>query len=386
MWSVEHTIDTAAAPEAVWQRYRDVSTWSEWNGAVESVLLDGEFAAGTAGTLSPPDQGPLPFRIISATENEGYVSETEIADTVALRLATRLTPLPDGGTRITHRVELHGAAAPYFAQSFGPVLAAGVPRTLEALADAATKPTSRLPKRALLVLTSTDTLGDTGRPTGSYMSEVAEAWKVFTDAGYRVEVVSIQGGRPPLEAVNQQDPIQRAFLDNPQMSRLMADTPRPCDMDPGRYAIVFVAGGHGAVWDLPDDKDLAALLRDCYETGAVVAAVCHGPAALINVTLSDGGHLVADKRVTGFSNDEERAVGMSSVVPFLLADTLAERGARYEAAASFMPHVVVDGRLVTGQNPASATGVAEAAVSTVSTVSTVSGAAQEQTVGSGPEG
>jgi putative intracellular protease/amidase/uncharacterized protein YndB with AHSA1/START domain len=377
MWSVEHSVDTAAAPEAVWRRYRDVSTWSEWNGAVESVRLDGEFAAGTAGTLTPPDQDPLPFRVISATENEGYVSETDIADTVALRLASRLAPLPDGGTRITHRVELHGPAAPYFAQSFGPILAAGVPRTLEALADAATRPASRLPKRALLVLTSTDTLGDTGRATGAYMSEVAEAWKVFTDAGYKVEVVSTRGGRPPLEAVNQHDSIQRAFLDNPQMSRLMADTPRPADLDPSRYAIAFVAGGHGAVWDLPDDKDLAALLRDCYEGGAVVAAVCHGPAALVNVTLSDGEHLVAGKRLTAFSNDEERAVGMTSVVPFLLADALAERGARYEAAASFMPRVVVDGRLVTGQNPASATGVAQAALAAAS---------PEQAVGTGSEG
>jgi putative intracellular protease/amidase/uncharacterized protein YndB with AHSA1/START domain len=366
MWSVEHSVETAAAPEAVWRRYRDVGTWPEWNGAVESVRLDGEFAAGTAGTLTPPDQGPLPFRVISATENKGYISETDIAETVALRLASRLTPLPDGGTRITHRVELHGTAAPYFAQSFGPVLAAGVPRTLEALADAATRPAGRLPKRALLVLTSTDALGDTGRATGAYMSEVAEAWKVFTDAGYKVELVSTRGGRPPLEAVNQLDPIQRAFLDNPQMSRLMADTPRPADLEPGRYAIAFVAGGHGAVWDLPDDKDLAALLRDCYEGGAVVAAVCHGPAALVNVTLSDGEHLVAGKRLTAFSNDEERAIGMTSIVPFLLADTLAERGARYEAASSFMPRVVVDGRLVTGQNPASATAVAEAAVSAVS--------------------
>jgi putative intracellular protease/amidase len=365
MWSAEHSVNAAAAPEAVWRRYRDVGTWPEWNGAVESVVLDGEFKAGTRGTLTPPHQGPLPFRVVSAVENEGYVSETEIADTVTLRTISRLTLLPDGGTRITQRVELDGPGAPYFAQSFGSVIGAGLPRTLDALASAVNPATGGATKSALLVLTSTDTLGDTGRPTGTYASEAAEAWQVFSDAGYEVEVVSIRGGRPPLEAVDHQSPIQRAFFEDVRMSRLMADTPRPADADPGRYAIVLVAGGHGAVWDLPDDKDLTVLLRDCYEGGSVVAAVCHGPAALLNVTLSNGENLVAGKRVTAFSNAEERAVGMTGVVPFLLADALAGRGAAYEAAAAFMPLVVVDGRLVTGQNPASATGVAEAAVAAV---------------------
>jgi putative intracellular protease/amidase len=240
------------------------------------------------------------------------------------------------------------------------VLAAGVPRTLASLAQVVGT------RRALLVLTSTDTLGETGRPTGSYSSEVADAWKVFTDAGYTVDAVSVRGGRPPLEAVDRDDPVQQAFLDDARMGRVMAATPRPSDVEPSRYAIVFVAGGHGAAWDLPYDRNVALLLRDCYEGGAVVAAVCHGPAALLGVRLSTGGHLVAGKRVTAFSNDEERAVGMASVVPFLLADALAARGARYDCAPSFMPYAVVDGRLVTGQNPASASAVAEAALSAVS--------------------
>ena len=363
MWSIEHSAETTASPADVWRRYVDVGTWPEWNAAVGSVDLDGPFAAGTAGTLTPPHQGPLPFRVIAATENAGYTSETDIADTVTLRLTSRLTPLPDGGTRITHRVELDGPAAPYFAQSFGPVLAAGVPRTLEALA----KVTGGRPDRALLVLTSTDVIPDTGRPTGAYASEVAEAWSVLHRAGYRVDFTSIRGGRPPLEAVDPQDPVQRAFLDNPLVDKLMADTRRPGEVAADRYGIVFVAGGHGAVWDLPHDKDLAALLATAYTGGAVLAAVCHGPAALVNVTLPDGGYLVAGKRVAAFSNDEERAVGMTSVVPFLLADALAERGARYEPAPSFMPHIVVDGRLVTGQNPASATAVAQAAVKAAAT-------------------
>jgi putative intracellular protease/amidase len=215
---------------------------------------------------------------------------------------------------------------------------------------------------ALLAVTSRDTLGETGRSTGAYMSEVADAWKVFTEAGYEVDVVSVQGGKPPLEAVNPADPVQRAFLADPGMSAKMDSTPRAADVDPGRYRIVFVAGGHGAAWDLPADADLAALVRDVYEGGGVVAAVCHGPAALVNVVLSDGTYLVHGKRVSAFTNEEERAVGMTSIVPFLLADRLVERGARHDKVPSFMPHVAVDGRLVTGQNPPSATLVAAEAV------------------------
>lgn len=362
MWSVEHSAVTTAPPEAVWRRYRDVSTWPEWNGAAESVVLEQEFATGAHGTLTPPNQGPLPFRVVEATENVGYTSETSIADTVTLRLVSRLEPLPDGGTRITHRAELDGPAAQHFAHSFGPVLAAGVPRTLAALAEAAARDAGNHVRRALLVLTSTSEIGDTGRPTGAYMSEVAEAWCVFKDAGYRVEVVSVLGGKPPLEAVDQQNPVQRTFLDDPTMSRLMADTPRPADIDATQFDIVFVAGGHGAVWDLPHDKDVAGMLADAYQRGAVIAAVCHGPAAFLNVTLPDGTWLVSGRRVAAFTNDEERAVGMASTVPFLLADALVERGARHQAGPSFMPRVEIDGTLVTGQNPASATGVAEAAV------------------------
>jgi len=365
MWAVEHSEDTPAAPDVVWRRYADVETWPEWNAAVGQMHLTGPFATGTTGTLTPPGQGPLPFRVVEATLDQGYTSETDIAETVTLRTTCRLSPLNGGGTRITHRVELVGPAAEYFARSFGPVLSAGVPKTVEALAHTAARDAARPPKRVLLVLTSHETLGDTGRSTGAYMSEVAEAWKVFSDAGYRVDLASIQGGRPPLEAVNKQDPVQRAFLDNPRMSKLLAETPRCADVNAADYAIVFVAGGHGAAWDLPNDKALAELIREVYEWNGVIAAVCHGPAGLLNVTLSDGSHLVAGKRVAAFTNAEERAVGMTEIVPFLLADELARRGARFDGAPSFIPHVVVDGRLVTGQNPASATDVAKAAVAAV---------------------
>ncbi|MFI6676773.1 type 1 glutamine amidotransferase domain-containing protein [Kribbella sp. NPDC050470] len=215
---------------------------------------------------------------------------------------------------------------------------------------------------ALLVLTSNGVLGDTGRPTGAYAAEVAESWQVFASAGFRVEVASIQGGRPPLEAVDTTDPAQQAFFADDAMTAAMAATRPVCEVDPTAYGIVFTAGGHGAVWDLPYDEDLAALLRDAYEHDAVIAAVCHGPAALLGARLSNGEYLVAGRKVACFTNDEERAVGMTSVVPFLLADELVKRGAKHHAVGPFLPHVVVDGRLVTGQNPASTELVAKQAV------------------------
>lgn len=218
------------------------------------------------------------------------------------------------------------------------------------------------PARVLIATTSHGEIGDTGRATGAYVPEVAHAWHVFRVAGYEVDLVSVRGGRPPLEAADRTDPVQAAFLDDPSAAAQLDATLRPDQVEPHAYAAVLVAGGHGAVWDLPEDPPLATLLRDVWENGGVVAAVCHGPAALVNVVLTDGTHLVAGRRVSGFTNDEEAAVGMTDLVPFLLADALTERGAEFVSAPPFLPFVAVDGRLVTGQNPPSATGVAEATV------------------------
>lgn len=219
-----------------------------------------------------------------------------------------------------------------------------------------------MPRQALIVLTSQEKLGETGRSTGAYMSEIVDAWEVFTAAGYAVDLVSVRGGRPPLEAVAAGDPRHRRFLDDPEMSRKLSGTPRPDQVRAAEYGIVFLAGGHGAVWDLPHDRALADLVRRVYENDGVVSAVCHGPAGLLNVTLSDGSPLVAGRQVACFTDDEERAVGMTGVVPFLLSGALSARGAVHDSRPSFLPHVTVDGRLVTGQNPASATLVAARAV------------------------
>lgn len=219
---------------------------------------------------------------------------------------------------------------------------------------------SRTPtKRILIALTSHGDLAGL-RKTGFYLPEVAHPWRVFTDAGYSVDLVSVAGGEPPVDGVDLSDPVQRAFTDDPDMSGKLRATPRFADIDPAAYDAVLFAGGHGTMWDFPNDPDLAAVAREIYETGGVVSAVCHGPAALVGITLSDGQPLVSGKQVAAFTDDEEQAVGLTEHVPFLLQSRLEELGAKHSAAPNFQSHVVTDGRLVTGQNPASATGVAEA--------------------------
>lgn len=210
-------------------------------------------------------------------------------------------------------------------------------------------------KRILIVLTSHADLGGL-RPTGFYVPEAAEPWKVFTEAGHQVDVASVAGGAPPRDGFDADDPTQAAFVEQVDL----IDTTAVADVDAAGYDAVFYAGGHGAMWDFPVDPDVARLGRDVYEGGGVVAAVCHGPAALVGLTLSDGSHLVAGREVAAFTNSEESAAGVSEVVPFLLADALVERGAIHRGAANWAAQVVTDGRLVTGQNPASAIPVAQA--------------------------
>lgn len=212
--------------------------------------------------------------------------------------------------------------------------------------------------RALIALTSHSELGDTGRKTGYYVGEAAEPWEVFRAAGYDVDLVSVAGGEPPVDGRDTDDRTQNDFL----ATAGVTDTPKAATVDPDGYDVIVFAGGHGTMWDFPDDPDLARIARGVYERGGVVAAVCHGPSALVNLTLSDGSRLIAGKRVAGFTNDEEAAVGLTDEVPFLLADKLTEAGAQHVPAPNFTEHVVVDGRLVTGQNPQSARALAEAVV------------------------
>lgn len=216
-------------------------------------------------------------------------------------------------------------------------------------------------QKILMALTSHGDLAGL-RPTGYYLSEAAHPWRVFLDAGYTVDLVSTAGGEPPVDGEDLSDPVQQAFVDDAEMQAKLRSTPRFADVDVSQYDAVFFAGGHGTMWDFPDDRDLGVVARDVYEAGGVVAAVCHGPAALVGVSLSDGRPLVEGKQVAAFTNSEEEAAGLTDTVPFLLQSRLEELGAKHTGAADFQPHVVTDGRLVTGQNPASATGVAQAVV------------------------
>jgi putative intracellular protease/amidase len=206
--------------------------------------------------------------------------------------------------------------------------------------------------RILIVLTSHASLGGTDRPTGYYVSEAAEPWRAFTAAGHAADLASITGGTPP------SDGDWDGFADFRPLAE--AGAVAVADVDPGRYDAVFLAGGHGTMWDFPASPVLARLIGAVYAHGGVVGAVCHGPAGLTEVTLPGGGYLIAGRAVAGFTDEEESAVGLTDIVPFSLQQRLAARGALLRPAPAFTARVVRDGRLVTGQNPASAPGVADA--------------------------
>ncbi|MCE0765525.1 type 1 glutamine amidotransferase domain-containing protein [Pseudonocardia kujensis] len=217
--------------------------------------------------------------------------------------------------------------------------------------------------KILMVLTSHDKLGDTGRRTGFWLEEFAAPYYVFSDAGADVTLASPKGGQPPLdprsdEPESQTDATRRFQADEEAQAKL-ANTEKLANVSAGDFDTVFYPGGHGPMWDLPDNPDSIALLEGFLADDKPIAAVCHAPAALVNVRAQDGSYLVAGRHVTGFADEEEAGVGLTDVVPFLLEDRLADRGAVYARGKAWGPHVEVDGRLVTGQNPASSAGAAE---------------------------
>jgi putative intracellular protease/amidase len=214
-------------------------------------------------------------------------------------------------------------------------------------------------QKVLIVLTSHDTLGDTGKETGFYLPEVTHPLDAFTRAGLMVDFVSPKGGKAPMVGIDLEDPLNKAFLDDSEQVLRVENTLNPAQINPAEYGAIFYAGGHGTMWDFADNDRLAEIAATIYEAGGIVGAVCHGPAALVNLKLSDGKYLVADKTVAAFTNEEEAAVGLTDIVPFLLESTLIERGAKFTKVPNFQVCVVACDRLVTGQNPASAAGVGE---------------------------
>lgn len=208
-------------------------------------------------------------------------------------------------------------------------------------------------KKVLFVVTSHGELGDTGKPTGYWLSEVTHPWSVLRDK-FEIDVVSPKGGKPPVEGVELDDTINRKFWDDPVWQKKMANTMKPDQVRPEEYAAIFYAGGHGVMWDFPDNAALAKIAQTIHDQGGIVSAVCHGPAGLLNVHLDNGEYLIKGKKLTSFTNKEEELIGMAKVVPFLLQTALESKGCIYEASAPWSDHVVADGRLLTGQNPMSA--------------------------------
>jgi putative intracellular protease/amidase len=214
--------------------------------------------------------------------------------------------------------------------------------------------------RGLIAVTSVERLPN-GRRAGFWLPEAAYPWRALVTVGWDFEFVTTRDGAPPVGGIDRSDPPQRAFLEDATVQRRLAAARTADHYDPADFPVVFAAGGPGAMWDFPPDARLAAFLSAAFAGGGVIAAVCHGVAALVNADLADGSALVAGRRLTGFSNQEEEAIGLGREVPFLLEDALVKRGAHFEAEEPFRAHVVCDGNLITGQNPASAARVAQVA-------------------------
>ncbi|GAA5073358.1 type 1 glutamine amidotransferase domain-containing protein [Lysobacter panacisoli] len=218
-------------------------------------------------------------------------------------------------------------------------------------------------KKILMVLTSHDRLGDTGEKTGFWLEEFAAPYYVFTDAGADITVASPKGGQPPIDPKSDdpanQTPAQDRFKADAAAQKVLANTRRLDSVSAKDYDAVFYPGGHGPLWDLAEDPASIRLIEDVYDAGKPVAAVCHAPGVLRHVK-HQGQPLVKGKRVTGFTNSEEEAVKLTKVVPFLVEDELKRLGGSYEKAADWQSFAITDGRLVTGQNPASSEATAKA--------------------------
>ena len=211
--------------------------------------------------------------------------------------------------------------------------------------------------KVLIVLTSHDELGDTGRKTGFWLEELAAPYYTFKDAGAEIVLASPKGGQPPLDPKSNEPSFQtdvtRRFEADAVANAQLANTVRLDSVSQEDFDTVFYPGGHGPLWDLAEDKHSIALIESFIEAGKPVALVCHAPGVLRHVKASDGKPLVEGKKVTGFTNTEEAGVGLTDVVPFLVEDELKAKGGVYSKGPDWGSYVVTDGLLITGQNPAS---------------------------------
>ncbi|MFD0910701.1 type 1 glutamine amidotransferase domain-containing protein [Ruegeria arenilitoris] len=217
-------------------------------------------------------------------------------------------------------------------------------------------------KKILIVLTSHDQLGDTGEKTGFWLEELAAPYYVFKDAEAELTLASPKGGQPPLDpkssAPDSQTDDTRRFEADPEATTALANTVKLSEVNAQDYDAIFYPGGHGPLWDLVSDEKSIDLIEAFWSAGKPVSAVCHAPIVLAHTKAADGSPLVKGRTVTGFTNEEEDAVGLTNIVPLLVEDTMKDRGAQFSKVEPFQPHAVQDGKLITGQNPASSAAVA----------------------------
>ena len=220
--------------------------------------------------------------------------------------------------------------------------------------------------KILIVLTSHDTLGNTGRKTGFWLEELAAPYYVFKEAGAQLTLASPKGGQPPLDPKSNDTAFQtdetKRFEADAEAKAALANTVPLNSVSYEQYDAVFYPGGHGPLWDLAEDKHSIALIEHTLNAGKPVALVCHAPGVLRHAKKPDGSPLVAGKKVTGFTNTEEEAVGLTDVVPFLVEDELVKHGGSFSKVADWQAYSIRDGLLITGQNPASSATAAKALI------------------------
>jgi putative intracellular protease/amidase len=218
--------------------------------------------------------------------------------------------------------------------------------------------------KILMVLTSHDKLGDTGKKTGFWLEEFAAPYYVFKDAGAEITLASPKGGQPPIDPTSDKEDAQtedtRRFKADAEAQSHLGSTLKLADLTADGFDAIFYPGGHGPLWDLAEDKDSKRLIEAFAAADRPVGAVCHAPAVFRNTLTADGKPLVSGRHVTGFTNTEEEAAGLTKVVPFLVEDMLKAKGGNYEKGVDWASFVLRDGKLVTGQNPASSAKAAKA--------------------------
>lgn len=221
-------------------------------------------------------------------------------------------------------------------------------------------------KKVLVVLPSHDQLGNTGQKTGFWLEEFTDPYYKFIDSGYEVTIASPRGGKPPvdpksIQRENQSESTQRFERDKSAQAKL-ENTLVLSQISANDYDTLFLPGGHGPMWDLSSDENMKKIVEDFYSDKKLVSAVCHGPAGLLQATDRNGNSILKGKRITGFTNNEESAVGLTKTVPFSLENRMKELGGKFEKGQDFKPFIVSDGQLITGQNPKSALPAAEKVV------------------------